>query len=224
MGSGSASRRDVIEPLVLVAATLAAAVAVVLAKPLHPFIEANATGIVGILFLAATWLAVRRRGEHPADYGLSPKGWPGELLAATALAAVIFPPFLLGFRIWWHVGRGFDWHLPWPLWQLAATHLLVVALPEEFLYRGFVQERLGRAMRGRVRLLGVEVGWAVVVTAALFAAGHFATDLRPDRLATFFPGLVFGWLKERRGSLVGPILFHAACNVFSDILTAGYFS
>jgi hypothetical protein len=74
-----------------------------------------------------------------------------------------------------------------------------------------------------VRVLGVQVGWAVVVTSALFAAGHFLTDLRVDRLATFFPGLVFGWLKERRGRLVGPVVLHAASNVFSDILSAGYF-
>jgi len=222
MDAGPAMRRDVLEPLVLVATTLAFAVVTVLLKPVHPFIDANATGIVGIAFLVAAWVAIRLRGEHPADYGLGTDGWAGELAWVAILAAVVFPAFLVGFRIWWHTG-GFEWNMPWPLWQLAATHLVVVALPEEMLYRGFVQQRLGQAMRGRVRILGVAIGWAVPATAALFALGHFATDLRPDRLATFFPGLVFGWLKERRGSLLGPILFHAACNMFSDILTAGYF-
>ena len=118
---------------------------------------------------------------------------------------------------------GLDWDLPWPLWQLAATHLLVVALPEEFLYRGFVQQRLNRVLTRRVTILGTKVGLAVLITAALFALGHFLTDMRVDRLATFFPALVFGWLKERRGSIVGPVLFHASANVFSDILTEGYF-
>jgi membrane protease YdiL (CAAX protease family) len=216
-------RAELIEPLVLVAVTLALALGVVLTKPLHPFLDANATGIVGIMFLLATWVAIQRHGEHASDYGLHLGGWPGELLAFGILALAIFPAFYVGFRIWWRVGPGFDWDLPWPIWRLAATHLLVVAIPEEFLYRGFVQQRLGRFFKGRVRILGVGVGWAIPVTAALFAGGHFLVDMRVDRLATFFPALVFGWLKERRGSLCAPILFHASSNVFSDILTAGYF-
>lgn len=222
MAGARIPHRILLEPLVLVVVTLTLATVVVLLKPLHPFLDANATGIVGIVFILATWIAIHRRSEHPSDYGLHLKGWAGELLAVGLLLLVIFPVFFVGFRIWWNVGA-FDWDLPWPLWQLAATHVLVVALPEEFLYRGFVQQRLGRVFTGRVRILGVSVGWAVVVTAALFALGHFLTDMRPDRLATFFPALVFGWLKERRGSLVGPVLFHASSNVFSDILTAGYF-
>jgi hypothetical protein len=203
-------RPDVVQPLALVAATLAAAVVVIHAGGLSSFVDAHAS-------------AIRRRGEHVADYGLTLEGWQGELAAAAIAALVLFPPFLLGFRIWWQPPGGFDWDLPWPVWQLAATHLFVVAVPEELLYRGFVQQRLGRVFTGRVRVLGVQVGWAVVVTSALFAAGHFLTDLRVDRLATFFPGLVFGWLKERRGRLVGPVVLHAASNVFSDILSAGYF-
>jgi membrane protease YdiL (CAAX protease family) len=223
MAPTPSSRRDLLEPLVLVGITLSAALVVVLLKPVHPFIESNSTGIVGILFLLVTWAAIQRRSEHPSDYGLSLKGWPGEVAAYAILASVVLPAFYVGFRLWWRVETSFDWNLPWPLWQLVATHLLVVALPEEFLYRGFVQQRLGRVLKGRIRILGTEVGWAVPVTAALFAVGHFITDMRPDRLATFFPALVFGWLKERRGSLVGPVLFHASANVFSDILTAGYF-
>ncbi len=214
---------DLAEAFGLVGGTIAVAVLVVGLEPVHPFIEENASGIVGAVFLLATWLVIRARGEHPSDYGLRAEGLLGEVAVVAVLALVIFPPFLLGFRIWWQPAGGFEWNLPWPLWQLVATHLVVIALPEELLYRGFVQKALGRVLVGRVRVLGVECGWAVPLTAAVFALGHFATDLGPDRLATFFPALVFGWLKERRQSLAGPILFHAACNVFSDILSAGYF-
>ena len=221
-GSRSPSR-DWIDPALLVLSTLAVAVIVVRLEPVHPFIEANATGIVGAVFLIATWILVAARGEHPADYGLGIAGWAGEIGWAALFSAIVFPPFLIGFRIWWGTsGRPFDWDLPWPVWQIVATHLVVVALPEELLYRGFVQQSLGRALKGRIRVLGTQVGWAVPITAAVFALGHFATDLRPDRLATFFPALLFGWLKERRGGLIAAILFHAACNVLSDILAAGY--
>lgn len=222
MAPGS-TRSDVVQPLILVAATLAVAVIVVRLEPVHPFVEANASAMVGAVFLLATWAVIVIRREHPSDYGLHLRGWSSELAAVAILSAVIFPLFFVGFRIWWQPPGGFDWDFPWPIWQLTATHLFVIALPEELLYRGFVQQRLGQVFQGRVRILGVQMGWAVVVTAAVFAVGHFVTDFRLDRLATFFPALVFGWLKERRGSLVGPVLFHAASNVFSDILTAGYF-
>jgi membrane protease YdiL (CAAX protease family) len=76
--------------------------------------------------------------------------------------------------------------------------------------------------RGRFRLLGAEVGPSLFVQAALFALGHYAVDLDPARLAVFFPALAFGWLKARRGSIVAPMLFHAASNVFMDMLRAGY--
>jgi hypothetical protein len=223
MGAKDRRRTDVVHSAVLVIGTLAVAVIVVNLKPLHPAINANASAIVGSVFLLATWAMILMRKEHPADYGLSLDGWLGEMVMVAILALVSFPPFLVGFRIWWSPPGGFDWNLPWPVWQLAATHLFVVALPEEFLYRGFVQQRLSKVFTSRVEILGARVGWAVPVTAAVFALGHFVTDFRPDRLATFFPALLFGWLKEKRSSLVAPVLFHAACNVFSDILTAGYF-
>ena len=87
MAGPAASRRDVIEPLVLVVVSLVLAVVVVLLKPVHPFVEANATGIVGIVFLLLTWAAIQRRKEHPADYGLSLRGWPRELLDVAILSA-----------------------------------------------------------------------------------------------------------------------------------------
>jgi membrane protease YdiL (CAAX protease family) len=31
--------------------------------------------------------------------------------------------------------------------------------------------------------------------------------------ATFFPGLLFGWLRERTGSIFPPILAHVAANI-----------
>jgi membrane protease YdiL (CAAX protease family) len=39
----------------------------------------------------------------------------------------------------------------------------------------------------------------------------------------FFPSLVFGWLRAKTGGIGAAVLFHAACNIFSAYLSAGYF-
>jgi len=110
------------------------------------------------------------------------------------------------------------------LWLLllAASHLLLVALPEELFYRGYLQTTLDGYFKRRVRVLGVEIGPSVVVVSAIFALGHFLVDLRAERLAVFFPSLLFGWLRAATGSLAAPILYHAASNILSDLLTKGY--
>lgn len=110
------------------------------------------------------------------------------------------------------------------LWLLllVASHLLLVALPEELFYRGYLQTTLDGFWKQRVRVLGVDLGPSVVVTSAIFALGHFLVDLRVARLAVFFPSLLFGWLRAATGSLAAPILYHAASNILSDLLTKGY--
>ena len=42
--------------------------------------------------------------------------------------------------------------------------------------------------------------------------------MTPTRLAVFFPALVFGWMRSRSGSIAPGAVFHALCNVFSEIL------
>ena len=81
--------------------------------------------------------------------------------------------------------------------------------------------RLDDIFTKRKRIFGVEAGLGWILQAALFAAGHFLVDFNPGRLAVFFPALAFGWLKAGRGTLVAPVLFHAASNIFMDIFRAG---
>lgn len=104
------------------------------------------------------------------------------------------------------------------LFELLLIHLLVVALPEEVFYRGFVQARLAPLFRRRLRILGVDLGGHVVVASALFALSHLVVIPAPFRLAVFLPGLLFGWLRERTGSLVAPVLLHALSNVLLAVL------
>ncbi|TPV96761.1 MAG: CPBP family intramembrane metalloprotease [Myxococcales bacterium FL481] len=138
-------------------------------------------------------------------------------------------------RLCRHHGGGF-WPADWPLpaaWTAygglgfvsrVLEALFVAALPEEMFHRGYLMSALERRFPPRRRLLGVPFGVAAVLSSLLFAAGHLVGEARTDRLATFFPGLLFAWLWRRGGSIWAPTLVHATSNLFMQWLLAVTFA
>jgi uncharacterized protein len=146
-----------------------------------------------------------------------------ELAAALAVAAVVFPPFVLGFRAWHAPAHPFELQLPDEIGSYLLSQLLVVALPEEALFRGYVQGRLSERYPATVRVLGVQLSLpALGLQALLFASIHFAVDLNPARLAVFFPALLFGWVREWRDGIGAAAALHALCNLLSDVLARSW--
>jgi len=146
-----------------------------------------------------------------------------ELGIALLLAAVIFPPFALGFWGWHAPSRPFALALPPELGSYLSTQLLVVALPEEALFRGYIQSRLSDGLGGTRRVLGAQLSLpAWLWQAGLFALLHFAVEPYPARLAVFFPALAFGWLRALRGGIGAAAAFHALCNLLSDVLARSW--
>lgn len=194
---------------------------------------------VGFAFLAVTYALVLRTDdrERIARYGLSFAGLfdpeplsitrighdVGRALGWALLAAAIFlPPFWLGFLWWWRIDVPF--HAP-PLNSLMGDfsgQLLVIALPEEAFYRGYLQSALDEAFLPRWRVLGAELGPSLLLTSALFALGHLFTEFNAARLAVFFPSLVFGYLRARTGGVGAGLIFHALCNLFASYLGQSY--
>jgi membrane protease YdiL (CAAX protease family) len=213
-----------------------------------PLLAANLAGVAALLFVLLPDRLLRQRDEYWDAYGLpwwgwrdprSWRAWGRGALWALALCAVIFPLFTLGY--WGFTGALPG--LPEPLSRLLAPYvgaprfvlrappdlalrvaaqLLVVALPEELFYRGFLQTAWSRAPGRTVRVLGAELGPGFLSTAALFALGHLVV-LQPWRLGTFFPGLLFGWLRARTGNLAAPVLFHALSNLLMLTLEASFY-
>lgn len=146
-----------------------------------------------------------------------------ELGVALAVCAVVFPPFVAGFYVWHAPGQGFAFLPHSQFTSYLLTQIVVVGLPEEMIFRGYLQGRLEDAWPGRVRLLGADVSLAaLLVQAALFAVLHFAVEVHVARLAVFFPALLFGWLRSLRGSIGAAVFVHALCNVLSDFLARGW--
>jgi len=194
---------------------------------------------VGFLFLGATWVLVWRKDDARVERsGLALGGLvlPGDIdggrlarSVASALgwallfAALTFVPFFFGWRKYWHARGTFALRVSAPeVLNEIFGQLVIIALPEEAFYRGYLQSRLDDAFPHRIRLLGADVGLALVVTSIIFALGHFATIHEPARLAVLFPSLAFGWLRARTKGIGAGLVFHAMCNVFSELLGRGY--
>ncbi len=198
-----------------------------------PFIDRNLSALAAVLFLYVPASLIWRRGHDLEHYGFlyapaaaDPRGGRGlraSLLVYLGSVAVIFPLFVLGYFLFL---RHVCVHLPrllvtcaplpvprlsWPpdLFMTVLGQLLVVALPEEFFFRGFLQGVLAE----RFRPLS-----AVVLSSLLFALGHLLVGFDPGTLAVFFPGLFFGLLRARTGSILAGTLFHASCNLLIDVL------
>jgi len=212
-------------------------------------LKENLAGVAAFLFIAVPDARLRVRGEDWPDYGVPLYGFRDArtwrafgrgALVALAVAAIVFPIFTAGFWAYAellpkippalarflapYVGTPrLAPRLPDEFLTRALVQLLVVALPEEMFYRGWMQTAWARSAPQRgVTVLGARLGAGFVRTQLLFALGHLVV-LQPWRLGTFFPGLLFGWLRERTGNIAAPVVLHALSNLFIATLEASFY-
>jgi membrane protease YdiL (CAAX protease family) len=200
---------------------------------------AKGVATVGFLYLPLLWMSAR--GEGHSDYGVTLKRWRYDLKLFVIAAGVILPLYLGAYLAFLEVlprlpstlahlispyagapklsATSFTFRLPSEFPLRVLDELLVVALPEEFFYRGFLLTRLTDAWPEGRRVLGVRMGKAFFLTAALFALGHLAI-FQAWRLAVFFPALLFAWMRLKSGTVFGAVLLHAFCNLYEQVLRA----
>jgi membrane protease YdiL (CAAX protease family) len=245
--AGVERAQGVREPLLAFSAATALAALLSLLGSAVPWVRDNLNAFIAVVFFytpaVAARLAHRRFDYRDAGLRLDPVGL--NLRVVGAAVAITFPLFILGFfafygyvcgphggalhfgfarlcRAWlgWSGGR---FRLPDRFALSALNQLIVVAIPEELFFRGYLQSRLEERWRPRRTFLGAPVGLALVVSSALFALGHVLVVPNMQRLAVFFPALVFGWMRARTGSIAAGATFHALCNILADILHTSFF-
>ena len=102
----------------------------------------------------------------------------------------------------------------WVTVGLLASAVLVAPLLEEVIFRALVQTSL-------LGVWGPARRWLIVVTAAVvFTAMHTG---QPWQVlpSLFVLGMILGWLYERSGSLLGPVITHAGFNAVNVVLAVG---
>jgi membrane protease YdiL (CAAX protease family) len=181
--------------------------------------------IVAIIFLYVPVVVLWKRGRRIDFLDRDLRSFLRSVMVFIVAVLVIFPPFLLAAHYWqlWVFGKHAFRAAAYPnLLNACVFQLLLVALPEEFYFRGYFQSTIDIVCKKRIRFLGVDVGWGFLITAAVFAVSHTIVAYQWWHFSIFFPALLFGYLRLRTGSITAPVLFHVASNVIMDWFARSY--
>jgi CRP-like cAMP-binding protein len=173
---------------------------------------------LSILLIGASFLMMRRLGYPVAFYGLTTRGWrravvEGVVLTIPLCGVVVALKWLL-LRVAWGVA-GPPILDPFAAINLAvlpgagsgtlalmATLYVIHAPLQEYLVRGTLQSPLQHFLGG------AGGHWSPIIASNLiFSAFHLYLSFG-FALVTFLPGLFWGWLYARHGTLVGVSLSH----------------
>lgn len=82
--------------------------------------------------------------------------------------------------------------------------MLAVSFPEEFFFRGFLQDSIGRSFK------------AIVLTSLFFSLSHLPKAIFAGEWAivlSFFPSLIMGWLYMKTNNILPGVIFHFLANL-----------
>jgi hypothetical protein len=82
--------------------------------------------------------------------------------------------------------------------------LLSVSFPEEFFFRGFLQDSIGNNLR------------AIILGSLFFSLAHLPKALFMGEwvsLLSFFPSLIMGWLYMKTNNILPGVIFHFLANL-----------
>lgn len=119
---------------------------------------------------------------------------PKHLLLGLSVSAAILIPYFIAFQGTMKMITA----------EMIFLQLFRTALPEEFFFRGFLQDSSGRDMK------------AVAFISLLFAVAHLPSALFLGEwmsLLSFFPSLVMGWLYAKTNNILPGTIFHLFANL-----------
>jgi len=211
----SAARQPIREAMIAAFAVIAVLAVLSVLAAVNVLAESLYSAMIPLIFFWVPMGVLLARQRPLGEYGLRTDNLVGAVGAALAIAVVVLPLFTMGYWLFWGVlvGRDITWHLGSKfLWQIP-IQFLVVAIPEELFFRGYLQTLLAKGWRGRkLPFVGTDAP-AIITASVLFALTHVATNPHPARLGVFFPALLFGALRSYTGSIAAPVLLHALANL-----------
>lgn len=100
-------------------------------------------------------------------------------------------------------------------YSFIVVQFLLVALPEEVFFRGYLQNQFGNNIKAII-IVSVLFSIAHLTTICLFGGAGGMTCAQNG--LTFFPSLVMGYLYYKTGTLWSSILFHFFANIVHILL------
>jgi membrane protease YdiL (CAAX protease family) len=130
-----------------------------------------------------------------------------DIVLGITVSAIILLPYYIVFSPSLHPLEGGVWERGNLLYYVL-FQLLSVAFPEEFFFRGFLQDSTGRNLK------------SVLAISLLFAAAHLPRAVFLGEwisLLSFFPSLVMGWLYMKTNNIIPGTIFHLLANLVYKI-------
>jgi len=195
----------------LIALGLTRLILLIKSGPVAGYVDLILAGIW--LYLPAIFIWVRK--ESLIDFAITRLNLGKGLLWLILASLLIFPTFYLISYL--GATKFLDYQfvltIPKNFLSLAISQLLLISLPEEWFFRGYLQGRFNQVFGKKWKFLSAQIGPGLFLATILFALAHFTFRPFPDRLLVFFPALAFGWLREKTDSLLAPVLFHFLANL-----------
>ena len=136
----------------------------------------------------------------------------------SVLTISFYPVLFFGYWVWYKEN---SFGIPGSNQILSAiskglTGVLIAAIPEEFFFRGYLQEHVFKKYDFKIiKILSVKN----ILTSLLFGAVHAIAFLDITKATTFFPSLLFGLMTEKsKGRIFYSVLFHVIANILAFIL------
>ena len=172
------------------------------------------------LFALAVIAVLRMGVEAGLTLRIDARAWRATLLATLLLVVFVAARSVGLAALGMSSGGGA------PGWAFLLYQATMPGIAEELVYRGVIQSRLNRLFGVRWNLFGARVGWGFVITAVLFWAVHAFRAEPGAGLSFYWPtltlqlwaGLVFGWIRERTGSVIPAVVSHNILNVVWTVL------
>lgn len=151
------------------------------------------------------------------EYGVTWRHHPFSLMPCLILTTFYIAA---GFIIGLLTDSGYDITIEYLLFELSMP-----GLDEEIFYRGIGLALMNRAFGKNRNLFGAKIGWGLIIISVLFGLIHGVglteqMKLKIDLFSVFltaFAGFLLGWLRERSGSLVLPIVAHNLGNTATRV-------
>ena len=161
------------------------------------------TVLLAVNMALASLVLVRRLDGIGYFIGWGPR-WGFYVLASFMVFAGIAIPLGVGIRFITFAPHWMNWRtLP----SVAIAIFLFTAWPEEFLFRGLLQNLISRAWKND------RVGW--MTTSLLFGLSHITNGRFPNWryvILASIAGLFYGWTWRRSGSIFASALVHTTVN------------
>jgi membrane protease YdiL (CAAX protease family) len=205
-----ASRRALFQALTAVLLSMVPGLFVASAKPI-----AYAVALIYLL------VERRRVGRSWQEIGFRARAFKRDLFRnwhLILLVAIILQiPLPLFARMKWpallvHIRERVPFLTPSSIGMLILT-IVVIALVEELIFRGLLQQRLAWYLNGFV---------AILIASFVFSLQHLTpgapTVVAADLSGVFIDGVVFGWIFERCGNILVSWTAHVAADIVGVVL------